>query len=167
MSDPQPLDLTAVEAAALVRRELEAACLALEAANLDPALDAYVRALGLALQLGPAAAEEVLRAVLDGAGHLARRGDALGLATMGPAVAGLVDQVRDAGALPATPVMEAWAIVASGIGAFLGQWGVALSLPADHRRALSARLQAHAAHLDAATGSLFRLAAWPGDQPEN
>lgn len=165
MSDPQPLDLTATEAAALVHRELEAAGMALEAADLEPALDAYVRALGLALQLGPAAAEEVLRAVLNGARDLAIRGDALGLATLGPAVAGLVDQVRDAGALPATPVMEAWATVAAGIGAFLGQWGVALSLPEDHRPPIRARLQAHAAILDAATGSLFRLAAWPEEQP--
>ena len=165
MSHPQPLDLSAGEAAALVHRELEAAGLALEAADLDPALDAYVRALGLALQLGPAAAEEVLRAVLDGARHLARSGDALGLAMMGPAVAGLVDQVRDAGALPATPVMDAWATVAAGIGAFLGQWGVTLSLPAADRQAMRTRLQAHAAILDAATDSLFGLAAWPEEQP--
>ena len=53
-----------------------------------------------------------------------------------------------------------------GIGAFLGQWGVALSLPEDHRPSIRARLQAHAAILDAATGSLFRLAAWPEEQPK-
>ena len=161
MTDPQPLALTAGEAASLVHRELGAAALALQAAELDAAFDAYVRALGLALQLGPALVEEVLRAVVDGARHLAHRGNAVGLATLGPAVAGLVGQVREAGALPANPEMEAWAAVAVEIGALVGQWGVALSLPAEHRPALHARLQARAALLDAATGSLFNLAAWP------
>lgn len=161
MSDPQPVDLTAGEAASLIQHELQAAGLALQAAELDPALDAYVRALGLALQLGPAPAEEVLRAILHGARDLARRGDALGLATLGPAIAGLVGQVQEAGALPASPVMAAWAAVAAEIGALVGQWGIALSLPAEHRQGLHAQIQARAALLDAATDSLFHLAAWP------
>jgi hypothetical protein len=161
VSDPQPLALTAWEAASLIRNELHAAAQALQAAELSPALDAFVRALGLALQLGPAPAEEVLRAILAGARDLARRGDSLALATLGPAVAGLVGQVRAAGALPANPAMEAWATVASEIGALIGGWGVALSLPAEHRPGLYAQLQDRAVLLDTATNSLFDLAAWP------
>jgi hypothetical protein len=165
LSGLQPVELTAGEAAARVHGDLEAAVLALEAADLDSALDAYVRALGLALQLGPAPAEAVLRAVLDGARLLANQGRAEGLATLGPALVGLVDQVREAGALPATPVMEAWASVTTEIGALLGQWGLVLSLPAEHRQGLQAQLQNRAALLDAATGGLFDLKkppGWPG-----
>ncbi len=161
MSDPQPLELTAAQAAALIHERLQAADLALLAADLDPAFDAYVQALGLALQLGPAPAEATLRAVLDGARDLARRGDARGLATLGPAVAGLVGQVRAAGALPDNPVMEAWAAVAAEISVLIGLWGVALSLPAEHRPGLYLQLQQRATLLDAATKSLFDLAAWP------
>jgi hypothetical protein len=161
VTEPQPIELTAGQAASLIHGELQAAALALQAAELDPALDAYVRALGLALQLGPAPAEAVLRAVLDAARDLARRGDAVGLATLGPAVAGLVGQVWEAGVLPANRVMEAWAAVATDIGALLGEWGVALSLPVEQRQGLRAQLKDRAALLDTATDSLFGLAAWP------
>jgi hypothetical protein len=160
MTGPQAVELTAGEAAARIHAELQTAAVALDAAELDLALDAYVRALGLALQLGPAPSETVLRAVLDGARSLARQEDAEGLATLGPAVAGLVSQVMEAGALPASPVMEAWAAVAADIGALLGQWGLALSLPAEHRQHLRAQLQTRARLLDAATNRLFYLAAW-------
>lgn len=165
MSEPQSIELTAAQAASLVQDELQAAALAFQAAELDAACDASVRALGLALQLGPAAAENVLRTILDGARDMARREDATGLATLGPALAGLVDQVRAAGALPANPIMEAWAAVGSEVGAMLGQWGIALSLPAEQRHGLLGQLRARAALLDAATNSLFRLASWPDDRP--
>lgn len=165
MTSPQPIELTAAQAVSLVTAELQTAGLALQASELDPALNAYVRALGLALHLGPAPAEEVPNSILDGARAIAGRGDAEGLATLGPALAGLVDEVREAGALPASPVMEAWAAIATDIGAILGQWGLALSLPAERRQGLQLTMHSRAALLDAATDGLFGLAAWPELMP--
>lgn len=160
MTGVEAVRATAAQAAEMIKGELDRAHLALLAGDLDPALDGYVRALGLALQLGPAPAEQALAAILAGARILAQGGQAEGLSRLGPAVVGLVDQVRDADALPATGVMDAWATVASDLGAFLGQVGVALAIPTERRAGMIHNLRAHAALLDEATGKLFGLVAW-------
>jgi hypothetical protein len=68
--------------------------------------------------------------------------------------------VRQAGALPPTPVMEAWATVAAEVGLLVGQAGLALSLPQDRRAGMAQNLQARARLLDEATGSRLGAAAW-------
>jgi hypothetical protein len=152
MSDPQPIDLTPAGAAVRIRAELALAQGALEAPrDLDTALDAYVRALGLALQLGPAPSE-----------------DAAALSALGPAVVDLVGQVRGASALPPTPVMAAWAELAVEVGALIGQLGLALALPADRRAGMMNQARERAALLDDTTGGFFSLGVWltrlwPGD----
>jgi hypothetical protein len=160
MSGGETVLATAAQAAEMLQGDLDRARLALQAGNLDPALDGYVRALGLALQLGPAPAERALAAILSGALTLAQSGQAEGLSTLGPAMVGLVHQVREAGALPATGVMDAWATIASDLGAFIGQVGVALTIPAERRAGMVKNLRAHAALLDEATGEMFGLVAW-------
>jgi hypothetical protein len=130
------------------------------AGGTDAALDHYVRGLGLALQLGPAPAEQAIKAILQGAHSLARCQAAIALSALGPAVVDLVGQVRDAGALPSTPVMEAWAIVVGDIGALIGQVGLALTIEPSHRTGIIINAQAHAVLLDDATGGLFDLRAW-------
>ncbi len=157
---PQTLDLTPPQAAARLRDELALASQALASQALEPALDAYARALGLALQLGPAAAEAALDAILAGAGRLAREGDAEGLCALGPAVTGVVTQVEEAGVLPATAAMQAWAHVAADVGALVGQVGLALALPVERRTGLWRQARARAALLDEATGNLFSLVNW-------
>lgn len=156
----EPLELTPEEAVAWLHGELVDAGQALAAHDLEPALDAYVRALGLALQLGPAATEISLGAVLAGAGELLRRRDAEGLCALGPAVAGLVDQVQEAGAVPGGTAMQAWAGVAADMGTLLGQVGLALALPAERRAGLWQQTRARALLLDEATGDLFSLVRW-------
>jgi hypothetical protein len=130
------------------------------AGSTGAALDHYVRGLGLALQLGPAPAEQATRAILQGADSLARYQAVTALSALGPAMVDLVGQVRDAGALPSTPVMEAWAIVAGDIGALIGQVGLALSIEPSHRTGILANARAHAILLDDATGGLFDLRGW-------
>ena len=159
---PQALDLTPAQAAARLEAELAQAGRALAGHDLKLALDAYARGLGLALQLGPAAAETALRAILAGARRLLFREDADGLCALGPAVAGVVGQVQEAGALPATQAMQAWAAIAADVGALLGQVGLALALPAERRGGLWRQACARAALLDEATGGLFALSAWLG-----
>lgn len=154
------LELSPSQAADRLHGELVEAGQALVARDLDAAFDAYVRGLGLALQLGPAAAEIALGAILVGAGELLRRGDGDGLCALGPAVAGVVDQAQEAGALPLTAAMQAWAGVAVDVGALLGQVGLALALPVERRAGLWRQAQARAALLDEATGDLFSLVAW-------
>lgn len=163
-TEVQALDLTAAQAAARLHEEMVAAGEALAGHDLEAALDAYVRALGLALQLGPAAAEIALGAILAGADGLLRRGDADGLCALGPAVAGVVAQVGEAGALPAAAAMQAWAVVCADSGALLGQVGLALALPGERGAAMWHQAQARAAALDEATGGLFSLAEWLGGE---
>jgi hypothetical protein len=155
-----PVDVTPGGAACLVQEELDRADRALHTADLDAALDGYVGALGIALQLGPAATEKVLRAILETSHHLARQGDAAGLSALGPALVGLVGQVREAGVLPATPIMEAWAAVAADVGALVGQVGLALTVSPQSHAGMWDTACARAALLDDATGYLFALSTW-------
>ena len=104
MTTPEAIDLTPTEATARVHQSLDRASERLRIGDLEPALGAYARALGLALQLGPAPTEKVLLATLDAAHRLARRQNAEGLSALGPTLVGLVSQVRDTGALPPTAV---------------------------------------------------------------
>jgi hypothetical protein len=154
------IELTPVQASDWIQVELSLAAEALDSGNLDSALDAYVRALGLALQLGPAPTERALDAVLQSARTLARREDAAGLSALGPAMVGLTRQAREAGALPVTSVMEAWADVVDGLGALIGQVGLVVALPQDRRPGMLVSALDHARLLDDATGGLFGLAEW-------
>lgn len=160
MTTPQEIDLAPTEAARRIQSELEQASDALHVDDLGTALDGYVRALGLALQLGPALIERVLVAVLDAAQELAGWKHAEGLSALGPALVDLVAQVRRAGALPPTSVMDAWATVASDLGALIGQVGLALAITPDHREEMMENARARAALLDDATGKLFALTRW-------
>jgi hypothetical protein len=157
------IELTPAEAADRIDNELGQAWIALGAHDLEPALDGYVRALGLALQLGPAPTEQVLVAILQAARELALRRDADGLSALGPALVGLVTQVRHAGALSHTAVMEAWATVADGLGVLTGQLGLALTLPPDRRAGMMSQARAHATLLEDASGGLFGLVDWLDD----
>jgi hypothetical protein len=160
MTDPDAVELTLDGAISLLQEELDRAAEAIRTADLESALDGYRAALGLALQLGPAATEGVLRAILQASRDLAWHGEASSLSALGPALVGLVDQVRQAGALPATAVMEAWAIVAADLAALVGQIGLALSIPPRHRAGMFDSARAHAVLLDDATSNLFALTAW-------
>jgi hypothetical protein len=159
MTAPQTVDLTLIEAADLIDSELALASRSLET-ELDIALDLYVRALGLALQVGPAPTHRALAAILDGARRLSSQRDSDGLSALGPALIDLVGQVRVAGALPATTAMEAWATVATDLGVLIGQVGLALALTKGHRQGILNRANALAVLLDEATGARFDLTAW-------
>jgi hypothetical protein len=161
----QAVDLTPEQAAARLQGELAGAGQAFACGEMEAALDGYVRALGLALQLGPAAVEMALAAILAGAERLVHRGDADALCALGPAVVGAVAQVQEAGALPATPAMAAWASVTGEVGALLGQVGLALALPAERRAGMWRQARDRAGLLDEATGGLFALAAWLDPPP--
>jgi hypothetical protein len=160
MTSPLPTELTPAEAADSILRELQCAGDGFERADLDSALDAYARALGLALQLGPAFTEQVLTAILDTARQLSHQRKAEALSALGPALVDLVAQVCEARALPATPAMQAWANVAYELGALIGQVGLALGLAPDHRDGMLDGARTRAALLDDATGNLFSLTPW-------
>jgi hypothetical protein len=160
MNLPQSVNLTPADATALVQKQILEAQSALESSDLESALDSLVSALGLALQLGPAASELVLSEVVAIARRLARQGDADALSALGPALVGLIQQVRVAGALPPTSVMHAWAELASDLGALIGQVGLALTVDRSHRATMMSNARMSAALLDDATGDLFALAAW-------
>ena len=160
MAPYQEVSLTATEAAELLSRDLTQAVQSLCASDLPTALDSYARALGLALQLGPAPAEQVLVAICEGARALVLRQDAAGLSALGPAVVGLVAQVRDEEALPRTRIMDAWATIASDMGALIGQLGLVMALPTDHRPGMLANARRRAELLDEATGARFTLVSW-------
>jgi hypothetical protein len=154
------IELSPTEAAARVHQDLSCAAERLQTGDLGPALDAYSCALGLALQLGPALTEKVLFATLDAACELACSLDTEGLSALGPALVDLVTQVRDAGVLPSNAVMDAWASVATDVGALIGQVGLALAIRRDHRRGMMDNARLRAALLDDATGGLFNLTNW-------
>ena len=159
MSGPQPIELNPAEAAGWIQARLARAEESLTEGNLDGALDAYVQSLGLALQLGPAATEQVLSTILASAAVLACRRDSGGLSAMGPALVGLTGQMRQAQALQST-VMEAWASIVDGVGALIGQLGLALALPLERQEGMLDNARAHAAILDDATGGILGLAEW-------
>jgi hypothetical protein len=158
--EPQSLDLTPIQAADLIHRELARAESAVDSHDLETALDGFVRALGLALQLGPAPAEQVLKAVLRAARQMGRRQEAEGLSALGPALVGVGEQVCAADALPPTATMDAWAAVTEDLGALIGQLGLALALPSDHRETMMESARTRAALLDDATFDLFHLTEW-------
>ncbi len=160
MTEPQELELTPVGAASLFETELSRAEEALLEGMVDSALDGYVRAMGLALQLGPAPTGQAVTFVLQAAHLFASQEDAASLAALGPALVGLISQMREAGAVPATAIMEAWAQFAESLGALIGQIGLALTLPSDHRSGMIANACSHAALLDDATDGRFSLTAW-------
>jgi hypothetical protein len=56
--------------------------------------------------------------------------------------------------------MEAWATIATDLGALIGQIGIALSISPDHRSDLLDNTRTRAQLLDDATGNLFALTAW-------
>jgi len=157
---PETVDLTPAQAVDRIRQELDHAEEALHGPVPAEALDGYVRALGLGLQLGPAPTQEVLVAILAGARALAKLQDAETLSALGPALVDLVGQVRDAGALPPTGVMDAWATVAADIATLVGQVGLALTLAPDHRPGMLDNARTRARLLDEATGGLFALTPW-------
>lgn len=160
MDAPKAVELTPVEAAGLIDEGLAEAGRALRSHDLEAALDSYVRAMGLALQLGPAPSEQVLAAILQAARRLTRRQDTDGLSALGPALVELVTQVREAAALPRTAVMETWASFTSDLGALIGQLGLALAIPPDQRAGMMDHARTRAALLDDATDSHFALSAW-------
>lgn len=160
MSEPQELELTPVGAASLLTTELSLAEEALLEGRVDAALDGYVRAMGLALQLGPASTGQAVTFVLQAAHSFASQEDAASLSALGPALVGLISQMREAGAVPATAIMEAWAQFVDSLGALIGQIGLALTLPSDHRSGMMANARSHAALLDEATEDRFSFTAW-------
>ena len=160
MTLPQSVNLTPADATALIQKQILEVQSALESSDLESALDSLVSALGLALQLGPAASELVLSEVVAVARELARKDDAGALSSLGPALVGLIQQVRVAGALPPTSVMHAWAELASDLGALIGQVGLALTVGGSHRAGMMNNARMRAALLDDATGDLFALGGW-------
>jgi hypothetical protein len=160
MTTPQGIEFTPTEAAGFLHQELQQASHALQSRDVGAALDGYMRAFGLALQLGPAPTEQVLLTILAGARDLALWSNAEGLAKLGPALVGLVAQVQEAGALPPTKVMDAWASVAVGLGTIIGQMGLVLDLAPTHRAGMLDNVRTRAELLDDATGGLFSLVKW-------
>ena len=160
MISPKAVEISAVEASGQIRQALQRAKLALDADDHETALDSLVSALGLALQLGPAATEQVLTETVTAARQMARQRDADALSALGPALVGLANQVRDTDTLPKTAVMEAWAGVASGLGMLFGQLGLALTIVPEHRSGMMTNASTRASLWDNATGNLFELASW-------
>lgn len=160
MTEPNEIELSAAGASAHIAGELSLAGEALQEGKTDEALDGYVRALGLAVQLGPASTGQAVTCVLLAAHELAKRQDTAGLSALAPALVGLVSQMREAEAIPGTAVMEAWARFIEGLGAVIGQVGLALALPSGHRSGMMASARSHASLLDDATAHQFSLVAW-------
>jgi hypothetical protein len=165
MTAPQRVDLTPTEAAALIDGELRRAEESIQEGNLDASLDSFVLALGLALQLGPAPTELALASILRAAHLLGQHRDSAGLAALGPSLVGLVTQMQEANALPASGVMEVWATLAVDLGALIGQVGVALSMPSGHRAGMMDHARSRAALIDEATSGSFALATWLDEIP--
>jgi hypothetical protein len=165
MTTPRELNLTAGEAAARIEAELRQAEGAYQEGDLDASLDCYVRALGLALQLGPAPTELALLAILRTAHTLAQGQDSEGLSALGPALAGLVTQMQEARALPASGVMELWAALAVDLGALISQLGLAMGMPRGHRAGMMDLARNRAALVDDATSGAFGLTAWLDEIP--
>lgn len=160
MIPPETVELSATEASQRIWQELQQAQNALQSDDLETALDRFVRAMGLALQLGPAASERVLAETVAAARVMTRQQNANALSALGPTLVGLTNQVREAGALPDTAVMEAWAAVAIGLGKLYSQLGLALAIAPSRRSGMIADASTRALLLDDATGNLFGLTIW-------
>jgi hypothetical protein len=160
MITPQMVEMSAFEASEQIQQRLRQADRALCSNDIDRAIDGLTGALGLALQLGPAATERVLTEAIAAAREMAWKRDAYALAALGPAVAGLANQVRESGALPNIKVMDAWVEVTSGLGALFGEIGLGMTLAPSRRSGLIANAAIRARSLDDATGNTFVLANW-------
>jgi hypothetical protein len=160
MMDPQAVDLTPEEAANVIRSELAAASGAFQAADPEAGVAACACALGLALQLGPGPTEQVLLSILEEAQALSRRREAGALSALGPAIVGLVAQVRESRALPAGTAMNAWASVGEELGALVGQVGLALTMAREGRSGMVALARTRADLLDDVTQGIFGLRGW-------
>lgn len=160
MSTPRSIDLPLVEAARLLEGELLAASENLRTAQIGAAQDKLVSALGLALQLGPAPVNRVLLYVMQAVPEFALSPGPETLSILGPALVQVVGQVQEAGALPPSRAMEAWATVASDVGTIIGQVGLALTMKADRRQGMMANARLRAFALDEATGSRFAMTDW-------
>lgn len=160
MTSPRIIELSAREASEQIRQALQQTHLALRSDDLEAALDELVGALGLALQFGPAATEMVLTEAMAAAREMARQRDTNALSALGPALVGLTHQVRAAGALPKTAVMDAWAEIVSGLGALLGELGLVLAITRNCRSDMLTNVSVRAALLDDATDGLFELGDW-------
>ena len=160
MSEPWSIDLTPLEAAGYIERELQVARDSLQSCETDLAQDKFVSTLGLALQLGPAMVDRVLLCVMHEIRKLESSSGSETLATLGPALVHVVSQVRNTGALPSSKAMEAWATVASDLGAIVGQVGLALSIESNRRVGMLANARSRAAALDEATESRFAMTDW-------
>jgi hypothetical protein len=167
----QSIDATPEEAAQLLHGQLARASATLENAGLLASVDGFGHALGLGLQLGPAATEQVLTAILQACRDSLVHGDcesahgavpdlSRALSTLGPALVERVTELQVADALPRTAVMEAWATLASELGVLIGQLGLALTIPAEHDAGMVEGARTRAALLDDATGGRFAFAAW-------
>ena len=169
MISPQMVELSATQASAQIRQALQKAHHAVHSNDLETTLDCLVSALGLALQLGPAATERVLVEAVAAAREMARQRDANALSSLGPALVALTNQVREASALPSTAVMEAWASVAFGLGTLFGELGLVLAIAPDSRSGMMTNTAIRARSLDDATGKRFELGDWldelAGDLP--
>lgn len=160
MTSPQTIELSPTEASELIQHELKKGHRAFHTGNLESALDRFVSALGLALQLGPAATQSVLAEMMIAAREMTRQRNAIALSTLGPALVGLTNQVREAGTLPPTTVMEAWATVASALGILFGQLGLVLTIAPGHSSGMMTNTLTRAILVDDATGNIFGLADW-------
>jgi hypothetical protein len=160
MTEQETVELTLDGIVRLIQEELARVAQALDAGDVEATLDACISALGLALQLSPDATEQVLRVILDAGRTLVASGQSEALSTLGPALVTLADQVRASGVLPVTAAMDAWTTVVSGLGALIGQIGLALAIPASHRAGMWAAASAHAAILDYTTNGLLTLTPW-------
>ncbi len=155
--------LTLGEAARVFLDELAQVDAALGAAGFEGTSDALARALGLALQLGPSATELALRRIFRAVGILPALDGPARLSTLAPALVSVVDGVREAGAFPPTPVMEAWAMLAADWGAAIAEVGLALAPGSEQRRAMVAACRLRAALLDEGPGGVLELSEWIGD----
>jgi hypothetical protein len=160
MISPHTVELSATEASEQIRQALQKARRALHSNDLETLLDYLVSALGLALQLGPAATEKVLGEAVAAAREMARQRDANALSALGPALVALTNQVHEANALPRTSVMDAWAAVASGLGALFGELGLVLAIDPHSRSGTMTNTVIRAHLLDDATGNRFELGDW-------
>ena len=79
---------------------------------------------------------------------------------MGPALIGLVADIRNAGALAPGRSMVAWANVAEEVGALVGQVGLVLTIEPQGRAGMLAAARRRAERLDEATLDLFDLVGW-------
>lgn len=154
------VDLTPVQAAAWLQQRLERASVALEAGDVSSALDAYISAVGFSLQLGPAAAQGTLGETVTAAKKWARLEEAGALSALGPALVAVADEIMRSETVSASPVMGAWAMVTSEVGALVGQVGLAVGVECAHRASMLRHALPRARLLDEITDHRFEMDLW-------